>query len=184
MVNVTNIDFVGAPVDGAAPVPAIDPVVVAHQAVDSMLLEGPKIQTAPKQGAVGLVGLPVWLWSAQSPTTTGPNTASATAGTVTVTATAKVRSIVWTTGDGKTVTCAGPGTPYTPAYGKKPSPTCGHTYTRTSGAQPGAKYQLSATSTWDVEWQVQGTALGGEFTETRTSAPAPLAIGEAQAVGN
>ncbi|WP_229898599.1 ATP/GTP-binding protein [Streptomyces finlayi] len=172
----------GAP--GAAAAPAVDPLVVAHQAVDSMLLEGPKIQTAPKQGAIGLVGLPVWLWSAPSPTTTGPNVASATAGAVTVTATAKVTSIVWRPGDGQTVTCPGPGTPYSAAYGKRPSPTCGHVYTRTSGKQPGAKYQLTATSTWSVEWQVQGTALGGEFTETRTSAPAPLAIGEAQAVGN
>ncbi|MFI5808722.1 ATP/GTP-binding protein [Streptomyces sp. NPDC051561] len=181
----TTIDFVGGGgAGGGAPVPAVDPVVLAHQAVDQMLLEGPTIQTAPKKGATGLVGLPVWMWSAVSPTTTGPNTASATAGAVTVTATATVTSIQWSTGDGASVTCAGPGTPYTAAYGKKPSPTCGHTYTRTSGKQPGATYTLTATSTWAIEWQVQGTALGGELTETRTAIPQQLAIGEAQAVGS
>ncbi|MFF0746639.1 ATP/GTP-binding protein [Streptomyces sp. NPDC004111] len=182
--NVTVIDFVGGAEGGGAPAPAVDPVVLAQQAVDSMLLEGPKIQTAPKKGATGLVGLPVWMWSAVSPTTTGPNSASATAGAVTVTATARVTSIQWSTGDGGSVTCAGPGTPYSAAYGKKPSPTCGHTYTRTSGKQPGAKYTLTATSTWAIEWQVQGSGLGGELTETRTAVPQQLAIGEAQAVGS
>lgn len=33
-------------------------------------------------------------------------------------------------GDGATVTCTAPGTPYTPNYGAQPSPDCGHTYTR------------------------------------------------------
>jgi hypothetical protein len=179
----TTINFVGGGGGGAA-APAVDPVVLARQAVDQMLLEGPKIQTAPKKGATGLVGLPVWLWSTVSPTTTGPNTATATAGAVTVSATAKVTSIQWSTGDGGSVTCAGPGTPYSVAYGRKPSPTCGHTYTRTSGKQPGAAYALAATSTWVVDWQVQGTALGGQLTETRTAVPQQVAIGEAQALGS
>ncbi|MET7457837.1 hypothetical protein ABZT03_39520 [Streptomyces sp. NPDC005574] len=90
---------------------------------------------------------------------------------MTVTATAKVSKIVWTMGDGTTVTCAGPGTPYTAAAGKSDSPTCGHTYTRTSTHQPESRYQITATSTWTIHWQttIGGGGQNGQLTETRQS---------------
>ncbi|WP_331718982.1 hypothetical protein OHU23_41045 (plasmid) [Streptomyces virginiae] len=69
------------------------------------------------------VGLPVWMWNKPGPTRTGPATATASAGSVTVTATATVRTVVWSMGDGATITCTGPGAPYTPDRGKEMSPT-------------------------------------------------------------
>ncbi|MGW0778425.1 ATP/GTP-binding protein [Streptomyces sp. NPDC002835] len=161
---------------------ALNPIVLAQQAVDKMRLSGPEIGMAPRLGATGLVGMPVWMWTETGPTTYGPNTASATAGGITVSATAKVSKIVWSMGDGSTVTCAGPGTRYEPAYGKRPSPTCGHTYSRTSRDESSGRYTVSATSTWVIDWQVTGGASGGQLTETRTS-QAEVAIGEMQAVG-
>ncbi|MGW6976466.1 ATP/GTP-binding protein [Streptomyces sp. NPDC054952] len=124
--------------------------------------------------------MPVWMWSKAGPSRTGPTSASASAGSVTVTATAWVRAIVWSMGDGTTVPCAGPGTPYEPRFGKQSSPTCGHMYTRTSAQAPGGRYPVTATSTWDVQWE--GAGQSGTLTASRASSTS-LAIGELQVVG-
>ncbi|MFD5787090.1 ATP/GTP-binding protein [Streptomyces sp. NPDC127037] len=91
--------------------PAIDPETVARQAVASMRLEGPAV-ASPRAAGRYPVGAPMWMWVRRTPTAYGPQTATATAGGVTVSATAKVRSIRWDMGDGNTITCLGPGTPY------------------------------------------------------------------------
>ncbi|MEV6537421.1 ATP/GTP-binding protein, partial [Streptomyces sp. NPDC051639] len=160
--------------------PFVDPAVVAQQAVANMKLAGPEI-ASPRAAGKYIVGVPMWMWVNRGPTTYGPNSASATAGGVTVTATAKVAKIVWRMGDGSAVACNGPGTRYTASYGKQASPTCGHTYSRTSADQKGAKYPVTATATWTVDWQVNGGAESGQFTETRQS-QALVGIGELQVV--
>jgi hypothetical protein len=164
----------------APEVPAVDPAVVAQQAVNKMKLAGPDI-ASPRATGTYIVGMPLWLWVNKSPTTFGPNTTSASAGGVTVTATAKVTRIVWEMGDGAAVACTGAGTPYTAAHGKQESPTCGYTYTQTSASQPAEKYTVTATSTWTVDWQVTGGDEEGQFTEVRQS-QARVAIGELQVV--
>ncbi|MEU5075986.1 ATP/GTP-binding protein [Streptomyces asoensis] len=147
---------------------AVDPAVLAQQAVDTMKLAGPDV-ASPRPAGTYLVGMPMWMWVNQSPTTYGPNTASASVGGVTVTATANVSKIVWSMGDGTVVTCTGPGTPYTAAAGKADSPSCGHTYTRTSANQAGGRYRVTATSTWSIDWLVTtgGGGQAGQLTETR-----------------
>lgn len=157
----------------------IDPEVLARQAVDKMLLAGPDITINPKPGGKGLVGMPVWMSVGQSPTTYGPNTASASAGAVTVTATAQVSSIRWDMGDGTSVTCNGPGTPYQKSFGLKASPDCGHVYKQPSSTQAGGKFKVSATATWAVNWQ--GGGQTGQLPQVRTSA-VELTIVESQAV--
>ncbi|MGW6755540.1 ATP/GTP-binding protein [Streptomyces sp. NPDC055006] len=166
----------------AAAAPAVDPEVLAREAVDKMRLSGPDI-ASPRAAGKYTVGVPVWLWVHQSPSTFGPISATASAGGVTVTATAKVKRIVWRLGDGGTVTCAGPGTPYKASFGMKDSPSCGHRYTKTSADAPGAKFALTATSTWVVDWQVAGGGgETGQLTEVRQS-QAQVAVGEVQVVG-
>ncbi|MEU8576423.1 ATP/GTP-binding protein [Streptomyces asoensis] len=158
------------------PAVAVDPAVLAQRAVDTMKLAGPDL-ASPRPAGKYLVGMPMWMWVNQSPTTFGPNTASASAGGVTVTATAIVSKIVWAMGDGTTVMCTGPGTPYTAAAGKADSPTCGHTYTRTSADQADGRYRVTATSTWSIDWQVTtgGGGQAGQLTETRqTQIQVPL----------
>ncbi|MCX5199442.1 hypothetical protein OOK31_37165 [Streptomyces sp. NBC_00249] len=98
---------------------------------------------------------------------------------MTVTATATVRTVVWSMGDGATVTCTGPGTPYSPERGKEKSPDRGHMYTRTSAQSPGGRYPVTATTTWDVAWA--GAGQTGTITTTRQSQTS-LAIGELQAL--
>ncbi|MET8479990.1 hypothetical protein ABZV68_22795 [Streptomyces clavifer] len=91
--------------------PTIDPETVARKAAASMRLDGPKV-AGPRAAGTYVVGMPMWMWAEPSPSTFGPVSASASAGGVTVTATAKVTTVRWAMGDGATVTCHGPGTPY------------------------------------------------------------------------
>ncbi|MFI5831982.1 hypothetical protein ACIA6C_32805 [Streptomyces sp. NPDC051578] len=85
-------------------------------------------------------------------------------------------------GDGTTVTCSGPGTPYAAARGMTPSPDCGHRYSATSAGQSGARYQGTATATWTVNWAVTGGGQSGQLTEVRQS-PFTVSVGELQVVG-
>ncbi|MFJ9855322.1 ATP/GTP-binding protein [Streptomyces sp. NPDC101150] len=148
-------------------VAAVDPAALAREAVDKMRLAGPDIGIVPKPGGKGLVGLPVWMWTAKTAEAYGPNSASASAGAVTVTASAKVSRIVWEMGDGHSVTCTTAGTPYKASYGKRRSPDCGYLYQHSSKDEPGQKYRVTATSTWTVDWR--GGGQSGQLTETRQS---------------
>ncbi|GGV62855.1 ATP/GTP-binding protein [Streptomyces longisporoflavus] len=152
-----------------APAVDVDPEQLAREAVDRMLLIGPKI-ASPRAAGKYTVGVPMWMWVEPSPTTFGPNSASASLAGVTVSATAKVSSIRWAMGDGKSVTCQGAGTKYKASYGMAKSPDCGHFYRTASTDRAGGRFKGTATATWAVEWQVTGG--GGEtgaFTEVRES---------------
>ncbi|MGW1562793.1 ATP/GTP-binding protein [Streptomyces sp. NPDC002144] len=166
---------------GQQPAPQVDPRVLAQRAVDSMTLLGPDININPKPGGKGLVGMPVWMAVNQSQTTWGPNTATATAGGVTVTATAKVAKVVWSMGDGSSVTCTTPGTVYQKSYGLKKSPDCGYVYTQPSTDTSGGTYKVTATSTWVINWN--GDGINGQLTEVRNSS-VNVAIVESQAVNS
>lgn len=132
-----------------------------------MLLTGPKI-ASPRASGTYTVGVPMWMWAGPSPTTFGPNTASATLAGGTASATANVSSSRWSTGDEKTVTCQGAGTKCKASYGMSKSPDCGHFY-RTSAQGPGGR-PLQGRGDRNV-----GCGLAGESsTKTRTTAvPAP-----------
>ncbi|MFJ9026313.1 ATP/GTP-binding protein [Streptomyces sp. NPDC102259] len=174
----TSLDWEGhTPGDGAVYEQRCHYLDSINSVIRNQWLAGPDI-ASPRAAGKYLVGMPMWMWVNQSPTTYGPNTASASAGGVTVTATAKVSTIVWAMGDGAVVTCTGPGTPYTAAAGKTDSPTCGHTYNRTSADQAAGRYQVTATSTWTIDWHVTtgGGGQAGQLTETRqTQIQVPLA---------
>ncbi|MFF7074856.1 ATP/GTP-binding protein [Streptomyces pseudovenezuelae] len=160
------------------PQETVDPAVLAQRAVDSMTLLGPDI-ASPRAAGKYTVGVPMWMWVNQSATTYGPNTASASAGGITVTATAKVSKIVWKMGDGASVTCNGPGTPYQASEGMAQSPTCGHVYSKTSAGAKSGRFPVTATSTWTIDWQGGGQA--GQLTEIRQT-NVQVAIGELQVV--
>ncbi|MGW7570789.1 ATP/GTP-binding protein [Streptomyces tendae] len=160
------------------PQEGVDPAVLAQRAVDSMTLLGPDI-ASPRAAGKYTVGVPMWMWVNQSATTYGPNTASASAGGVTITATAKVSEIAWAMGDGSSVTCNGPGTPYTSSEGMAQSPTCGHVYSKTSAGAKSGKFPVTATSTWTINWQGGGQA--GQLNEVRQT-NVQVAVGEVQVV--
>ncbi|MEH0433867.1 ATP/GTP-binding protein [Streptomyces stelliscabiei] len=157
---------------------AIEPAVLAQRAVDSMTLLGPDI-ASPRAAGKYTVGVPIWMWVNQSATTYGPNTASASVDGITVTAIAKVSKVVWQMGDGASVTCNGPGTPYQASEGMAQSPTCGHVYSKTSAVAQNGKFPVTATSTWTIDWQGGGAA--GQLIEVRQT-NVQVAIGEVQVV--
>ncbi|MDQ3781625.1 MAG: ATP/GTP-binding protein [Actinomycetota bacterium] len=149
----------------------IDPAVLAAQAIASMTLLAPPIEMMPPQGSEGAItGVPVWMWLTQGVTTTGTNSASASAGGVTVTTVANVTEVAWDMGDGSTVSC-GIGTPYDPGYGGSPSPTCGYVYeVKSTKDDPNGVYTVTATSTWTITW-AGGGETGVEVMELSSSVP-------------
>jgi hypothetical protein len=166
--------WLASPPDGFG-APSITPGELAARAVNQMQLAGPAIGMTPDPGRAGLVGVPVWLWTAVTPTTWGPNSATASVPGLSVMATAQASKVVWDMGDGNKVTCANPGTAY--YTGGVESPTCEHIYQTSSAAQPRGAYPVTATTTWQVTWA--GGGASGSLTVTRTSATT-VRIGELQ----
>jgi len=152
---------------GAAPAP--DPEALAEQARNQLRLAGPTIAMSPV--ADQLVRLPTWLWL--DPAGWNQVAATAAAGGVSVTAVARPVEVVWSLGDGGTVTCTGPGTPFPAgADPKSASPDCGYTYTHRSLDEPGGTFAVTATVRWDVTWTGAGQtgAFPGLTTVSATQA--------------
>ena len=144
-----------------------DPAELARRALAKVTLKGAQIGMAPKQGGAGLVSLPVWMWTTVTPNTWGPISASESEAGLTVTITAKAESIVWDMGDGHSVTCASPGTPFKAGNGGQQSPTCGYVYGSSSRDRSGGKYTVTATTDWRVDWSGGGST--GVIDQTRTA---------------
>jgi len=163
-----------APARAAAPAPA----ALARAAESRLGLGSPVIQASPAVGLDQLVHVPTWLWLA------GPWAAVRATAAVPgerVTATATPQRVTWYTGDGSVVTCRGPGTPYRPSDGPaSPSPTCGHTYSRSSAAAPGGAFTVTAMVTWDVTWA--GGGAGGAFPGLVTTSAVRMPVAQSQAI--
>jgi hypothetical protein len=163
---------------GAAPVlPA--PQVLAQLAVKYLRLPDPVIRSSPAPGALQLTRLPVWLWVAAD--AWQPQSKTAQVPGESVTATATPVSAAWSMGDGTTVTCTGPGTPYGDGNPAAASPTCGHTYGQSSAGQPAGAYPVTVTITWDITWAGAGGA-GGALAPLQTVAAAQFRVAESQAL--
>ena len=142
------------PVAGAG---QVDPVVVADQTIQQLPLGTATIKMAPPAGSEQLVGVATWLWI--EPSAWQTLTATASAGTVTTTATATPTKVVWDMGDGSTVTCDGPGTPYDPNDPNDPNATTDCSYIWTQAGS----YQVTATIYWSVSWTAVGAPGGGNL---------------------
>lgn len=167
--------------------PVVDPEAVAEAILDGMGLEPVQIGMAPKPleqvgDSIGLVGAPAWMWVENpGPTTWGPITDSGSEGGVTVTVTAQVDDIVWDMGDGASVTCDSPGDAYSQSLGVRESPSCGHTYERTSRDQAGQAYPVTATTNWSAEWEAS-TGASGTLDVDPLSSSVQVRIGERQLI--
>lgn len=161
----------------------LTPAQAAQRLIATFQIQGVNIGFAPDPtiaGSKSYVGVPIWMWVRDpTPLTYGPYSQTATLGGVTITATAKVTSILWNMGDGKTVACGSAGTEFKVAYGAVNSPTCGYRYSTTSENQPGGKYTVKATSQWAVTWTGGGQNGAVPLTSTSNS---NVVIKELQAV--
>ena len=157
-------------------IPRVTAADVAELARAQLGLPEPTLAADPAGDQ--LVNLPTWLWI-----TDGWETVTATASVpgVSVTATATPTSATWTTGDGTTVDCAGPGSRFpTGSDPRAGSPDCGHTYSRSSVSQPGGTYPVETTVRWTVTWS--GAGESGTFPEMTTTGATRFRVAESQAL--
>lgn len=170
----------------ANPPAAAQPVITPQQLLQRMLtaLKLPQVAVRTAPTGPALVGQSIWVWADRAngnfPDAANPLTVpAATAGAITVTAKVWVSHITWDMGDGGTASpCNGPGTPYDPSQGAKPSPDCGYQYTKPS--QPNQPYKINATVTWTVSWQVNGGATQTFDLPPRTGPAGTLQVNELQ----
>ncbi len=173
----------GAP---APPLPPVDPMAVALQAERSMNLPSPEIGVNPS--AFSVVNLPTWLWV--SPSIWHPHSVSAEAGGVTATATATPVNAIWTMGDGASVDCAGPGTPYDQALPPANQGTdCSYTYGVSSAGQPSTDgdpddgaFVVGVSVQWNVTWTSTVPGSGGSLPNLSTTATRRVRVEQIQAI--
>ena len=160
----------------AVPVPTGGPsaAVLAQRAYRVLVLATPVIGMSPGPGVAQLVRVPTWLWL--DPGVWGPRSATVAVPGLSATVTAVPVRVVWSMGDGTTVVCAGPGTPFTAGRSNPyaASPDCGHTYTRAGPVT------VTATVAWRVRWAGGGT--GGVLPPLVSASSVDLRVVEAQAV--
>ncbi|MBX7268932.1 hypothetical protein KIF24_24800 [Micromonospora sp. Llam7] len=169
-------DVIGALVWREDPPPgtpgSLSPAQLAARAIKELPMRGAQIGISPNPSGTGLVGLPVWMWTAVTPQTWGPITATASVPGLSVTARGQATKIRWEMGDGRSVTCGNPGTRYDKAkHGASESPTCGYDdgYSLPSRTKSGGRYTITATTTWHIDWWVVGGGATGTETVTRES---------------
>jgi len=153
----------------------MDPGVAAESLARTLLA---RLQLQPiamgwtplRAGAMGIVGVPTWLWvDNPSRVTWGPATISAGG----VSLTAEVESVTWNMGNGDEVRCANKGTRWAKGMGADPSPTCGYTF----GKQ--GDYRVTATAHWAARWSGYGRSgvIPLSLSQERT-----LEVGEIQVI--
>jgi hypothetical protein len=175
------LEWFATPPGGA---PQYTPEQLAKIAVADMKLQGAIIGSTPVSGPggkPGLVGVPVWLWTDKTPHTWGPIEIHVQVPGLEVDAKAEATKIVWSMGDGNTVTCTQPGTHYVASDGVGESPDCGYTYTQDSLGQANGKYTITATTTFAIHWWTVGGGPYDDITTTATSTTT-LQIKEVQVI--
>lgn len=169
--------FEGIPVWVPAGAPTASPIDLAQVARRQLALPPPDLRTSPT--GEQLVGLPTWLWI--DPAAWRPRTQTVTVPGASVTAIATPRAVSWSLGDGGTIDCTGPGTPYAKGGDPRaPSPTCGYLFRRSSAASPGEVFRIAATIHWTVTWS--GAGESGTFDDLTSTGAVSLRVAESQTV--
>lgn len=159
---------------------AVNPAVLAQQAVSQLPLPRPSIEMAPPPDRDQLVNVSSWLWVDRAAWRS--LSATAAAGPVSATATAAPAEVVWSMGDGHSVTCDGPGVPYDSS---DPNATtyCSYTWTSSSAGQPGGVYRVSVTVYYRASWSATGAPGGGSLgLVAGPSSTVAVAVAESQAI--
>ncbi|MFC5108994.1 hypothetical protein [Kibdelosporangium philippinense] len=161
---------------GVAPPPP-SPEELARAARARLRLPAPRIHANPAGDQ--LVNLPTWLWLERG--TWRDVSATAAVPGVSVIAIARPASVSWAMGDGNSVTCAGPGTPFPPgADPKSASPDCGYVYRISSAGQRSEAFAVTATISWTITWS--GAGQSGVFPNMTTTGSIAVRVAESQAI--
>lgn len=146
-------------------------------------LPAPGVSLAPAPDR-GVVNVGSWFWASRA--VWKPWSVSATvvtpAGPVTVTTTARPSRLIFDPGDGHSpVSCSGPGTAWTAAYGDRLPSRCMYTYRRASTDRPGGTYAASLSIVWRVTWR-SSLGAGGRLPDVHTTTRFPSLVREIQAI--
>ena len=157
------------------------PYVLLDEATRRLHLPLPEAHLSPSADVDHLVGIPEWLAIDPAGYTTLDATAAVPALAVTLTATPQ--RTIWDLGNGDTVTCDGPGTPWTHTTPNDAEPDCGYTYQRSSTAtRPDGVYHLSVTTIWTRTWACAPTCTGGVLPDLARTTTLDLTVLQAQAI--
>ncbi len=156
-----------------------DPYQVALDALASVQITPPAIRTSPSENGRLYVQVPTWLWL----DSTWWQTYEATANTGRVWSTVRATPVAttWELGDGRSVSCRGPGTPWRRGLSEDAS-SCTHTYRSSSASRPGGIFSLEVTVTLEVSWTSNATG-GGTLPAVTRSSTIAVEVGEIQAIG-
>jgi hypothetical protein len=161
-----------------------DPVDLANLAFDQVKqrLPKPRAGFAPP-AANGVVQIGTWFWTTSA--TWKPVSATAYIPGLSATVTATPTRLRFNPGDGSwgtgEVSCPGPGPVWTPAVGDEAASPCMYTFRHASSLSPSGTWNTTLTIDWDVRFTAS-TGASRSMGQLRTSASAPLRVGEIQAV--
>jgi len=184
-VNTTQTEWIA----GQAPraTPAVNPFALALQAENSLRLPLPTSHFNPIGFSV--VNLPTWMWI--DPVIWHPYAVTASAGSVSATAVATPVAVIWSTGDGESTTCKGPGSPFEMASSSQQSTECSHTYAISSAGQPSSDgnpndgaFTVSTTVRWSVSWSARGAIGGGTLPSLTTSSSTSVRVEQVESVNS
>jgi hypothetical protein len=152
---------------------------LAAEARRYLLLPLPQPSLSPAGDQV--VNLATWLWI--DPTGWTQRTSTVAVPGESVTVFARPEAVIWSLGDGTVITCDGPGVAFDPTIpAAAQTPTCSHTFTRSSASRPGSAFEASVTVRWRASWTVTGAAGGGDLGVIERTAAFPIRVGEVQAI--
>jgi hypothetical protein len=154
----------------------VDGATLARQAYRELPLLYPQPFTAPPANVSQLVGVRTWFWidAAQWQ----PRSATAAVPGLSATVTAQPTEVRWDMGDGTTVTCDGPGTPYdTNRPDEVQHSDCSHVF------QHDGTHDVRATIVWRVRWTATDGSSGA-LPDVSRATQFPLQAEQRQAVIN
>jgi hypothetical protein len=156
--------------------PTVDAATLARQAYRELPLLYPQPFTAPPANVSQLVGVRTWFWI--DPTQWQPRSATAAVPGLSATVTAEPTLVRWNTGDGTTITCNGPGTPYdSNRPDDQQHSDCSHVF------QHDGQHDIRATIVWRVRWTASD-GTGGALPDVERATQFPLQAEQRQAVIN
>jgi hypothetical protein len=156
----------------------VDARSLALEALRSVQIGEPVVATSPDASRPSFVRVPTWLWVDRA--WWHSYEATATAGRVSATVTARPVRTVWSTDDGGSETCAGPGTVWRPGMAEDAS-SCRHVYERSSATQPARVFRLHAAVELEVTW-TSNVGASGRLPSIRREAELPVRVEEIQTV--
>jgi hypothetical protein len=163
------------------------PLDLARQALASLTIPVPSTGRYPagrlKDGRpYTVVRAYTWYWT--DPAKYKPLTARAAAGPVWAQVTVTPATLSFTPGDGSaTVSCAGPGSPWTPSDGvwaRSPS-GCDYRYAHSSIHRPRGMVTATYSITWQISWVGSG-GTSGTLAALTTTASSTFAVAEAESI--